>query len=136
MAVSKRLTRGRRTAHVVAACLYLVCRTEGTPRILWGLSGPLCGLAPTVRVAARLDGAGILGARPPALGEYAEVLHAMPPCLPSLGRGWPGLLTRSPPHSSASSRRESAPSLCLTAEPLLPLGTYLCPSSHSGAPPA
>lgn len=34
MAVSKHLTRGRRTAHVVAACLYLVCRTEGTPRIL------------------------------------------------------------------------------------------------------
>uniref|UniRef100_A0A8C7MA94 Transcription factor IIIB 90 kDa subunit n=1 Tax=Oncorhynchus kisutch TaxID=8019 RepID=A0A8C7MA94_ONCKI len=34
MAVCKRLTRGRRVAHVVAACLYLVCRTEGTPRIL------------------------------------------------------------------------------------------------------
>uniref|UniRef100_A0A8C7SM68 Transcription factor IIIB 90 kDa subunit n=1 Tax=Oncorhynchus mykiss TaxID=8022 RepID=A0A8C7SM68_ONCMY len=31
MAVCKRLTRGRRVAHVVAACLYLVCRTEGTP---------------------------------------------------------------------------------------------------------
>ena len=34
MAVTRRLTRGRRTAHVVAACLYLVCRTEGTARIL------------------------------------------------------------------------------------------------------
>ena len=34
MAVNRRLTRGRRTAHVVAACLYIVCRTEGTPRIL------------------------------------------------------------------------------------------------------
>lgn len=34
MAVSKHLTRGRRMAHVIAACLYLVCRTEGTPRIL------------------------------------------------------------------------------------------------------
>uniref|UniRef100_A0A4W5QVI7 Transcription factor TFIIB cyclin-like domain-containing protein n=1 Tax=Hucho hucho TaxID=62062 RepID=A0A4W5QVI7_9TELE len=34
MAVCKHLTRGRRVAHVVAACLYLVCRTEGTPRIL------------------------------------------------------------------------------------------------------
>ncbi|KAB0353499.1 hypothetical protein FD755_023802, partial [Muntiacus reevesi] len=33
MAVSKHLTRGRRMAHVVAACLYLVCRTEGTPRL-------------------------------------------------------------------------------------------------------
>lgn len=34
MAVSKHLTRGRKMAHVIAACLYLVCRTEGTPRIL------------------------------------------------------------------------------------------------------
>ncbi|KAK1791256.1 hypothetical protein P4O66_013271, partial [Electrophorus voltai] len=34
MALSKRLTRGRKSAHVIAACLYLVCRTEGTPRIL------------------------------------------------------------------------------------------------------
>ncbi|XP_017921349.1 PREDICTED: transcription factor IIIB 90 kDa subunit [Capra hircus] len=38
MAVSKHLTRGRRTAHVVAACLYLVCRTEGTPHMLLDLS--------------------------------------------------------------------------------------------------
>ena len=34
LAVNKRLTRGRKTNHVVAACLYLVCRTERTPRIL------------------------------------------------------------------------------------------------------
>lgn len=34
MALSKHLTRGRKSAHVLAACLYLVCRTEGTPRIL------------------------------------------------------------------------------------------------------
>lgn len=34
LAVSKRLTKGRRTNHVAAACLYLVCRTEKTPRIL------------------------------------------------------------------------------------------------------
>lgn len=33
LAVNKHLTRGRRTNHVVAACLYLVCRTEKTPRI-------------------------------------------------------------------------------------------------------
>uniref|UniRef100_A0A674CT22 Transcription factor IIIB 90 kDa subunit n=1 Tax=Salmo trutta TaxID=8032 RepID=A0A674CT22_SALTR len=38
MAVCKRLTRGRRVAHVVAACLYLVCRTEGTPHMLLDLS--------------------------------------------------------------------------------------------------
>ncbi|MGH0166327.1 UNVERIFIED_CONTAM: hypothetical protein FKN15_070245 [Acipenser sinensis] len=35
MAVSKQLTRGRKMSHVIAACLYLVCRTEGTPRILF-----------------------------------------------------------------------------------------------------
>uniref|UniRef100_A0A665X5N3 Transcription factor IIIB 90 kDa subunit n=1 Tax=Echeneis naucrates TaxID=173247 RepID=A0A665X5N3_ECHNA len=34
MVVNKHLTRGRKTEHVIAACLYLVCRTEGTPRIL------------------------------------------------------------------------------------------------------
>uniref|UniRef100_A0A452VKP8 Transcription factor IIIB 90 kDa subunit n=1 Tax=Ursus maritimus TaxID=29073 RepID=A0A452VKP8_URSMA len=40
MAVSKHLTRGRKMAHVIAACLYLVCRTEGTPRILFVASLP------------------------------------------------------------------------------------------------
>ncbi|KAI2657951.1 hypothetical protein cypCar_00021340 [Cyprinus carpio] len=34
MALCKHLTRGRKSSHVIAACLYLVCRTEGTPRIL------------------------------------------------------------------------------------------------------
>ncbi|XP_036431213.1 BRF1 RNA polymerase III transcription initiation factor subunit a [Colossoma macropomum] len=38
MALCKRLTRGRKSAHVVAACLYLVCRTEGTPHMLLDLS--------------------------------------------------------------------------------------------------
>ncbi|XP_038074218.1 transcription factor IIIB 90 kDa subunit-like [Patiria miniata] len=38
MAVSKKLTRGRKTSHIVAACLYLVCRTEGTPHMLLDLS--------------------------------------------------------------------------------------------------
>uniref|UniRef100_A0A4W4HIX4 Transcription factor IIIB 90 kDa subunit n=1 Tax=Electrophorus electricus TaxID=8005 RepID=A0A4W4HIX4_ELEEL len=38
MALSKRLTRGRKSAHVIAACLYLVCRTEGTPHMLLDLS--------------------------------------------------------------------------------------------------
>jgi len=32
MAVSKRFTSGRRTVHVIGACLYLVSRTEKTPR--------------------------------------------------------------------------------------------------------
>ncbi|XP_047668047.1 BRF1 RNA polymerase III transcription initiation factor subunit a isoform X2 [Tachysurus fulvidraco] len=38
MALCKRLTRGRKSAHVIAACLYLVCRTEGTPHMLLDLS--------------------------------------------------------------------------------------------------
>ncbi|XP_052342286.1 transcription factor IIIB 90 kDa subunit-like [Oncorhynchus keta] len=38
MAVCKHLTTGRRGAHVVAACLYLVCRTERTPHMLLDLS--------------------------------------------------------------------------------------------------
>ncbi|KAH3854173.1 hypothetical protein DPMN_096711 [Dreissena polymorpha] len=35
MAVSKQMTRGRKHTHVIAACLYLTCRAEKTPRILW-----------------------------------------------------------------------------------------------------
>ncbi|XP_068610259.1 BRF1 RNA polymerase III transcription initiation factor subunit b [Brachionichthys hirsutus] len=38
MVVSKHLTRGRKSEHVIAACLYLVCRTEGTPHMLLDLS--------------------------------------------------------------------------------------------------
>ncbi|KAF4089885.1 hypothetical protein AMELA_G00043380 [Ameiurus melas] len=38
MALCKHLTRGRKSAHVIAACLYLVCRTEGTPHMLLDLS--------------------------------------------------------------------------------------------------
>ncbi|XP_040917353.1 BRF1 RNA polymerase III transcription initiation factor subunit a [Toxotes jaculatrix] len=38
MALIKHLTRGRRASHVIAACLYLVCRTEGTPHMLLDLS--------------------------------------------------------------------------------------------------
>ncbi|XP_022087647.1 transcription factor IIIB 90 kDa subunit-like [Acanthaster planci] len=38
MAVSKKLTRGRKTSHIVAACLYLVCRIESTPHMLLDLS--------------------------------------------------------------------------------------------------
>uniref|UniRef100_A0A8C2X936 B-related factor 1 n=1 Tax=Cyclopterus lumpus TaxID=8103 RepID=A0A8C2X936_CYCLU len=38
MALMKHLTHGRKNAHVVAACLYLVCRTEGTPHMLLDLS--------------------------------------------------------------------------------------------------
>lgn len=34
MAVMQGVTRGRRSNHIVAACLYIVCRTEGTGRIL------------------------------------------------------------------------------------------------------
>ena len=38
MAVVKRLTRGRKSSHVIAACLYMVCRTEGTPHMLLDFS--------------------------------------------------------------------------------------------------
>ncbi|XP_051243666.1 transcription factor IIIB 90 kDa subunit [Dicentrarchus labrax] len=38
MALMKHLTRGRKSSHVVAACLYMVCRTEGTPHMLLDLS--------------------------------------------------------------------------------------------------
>ncbi|XP_069391612.1 BRF1 general transcription factor IIIB subunit a isoform X2 [Paralichthys olivaceus] len=38
MALNKHLTNGRKSAHVIAACLYLVCRTEGTPHMLLDLS--------------------------------------------------------------------------------------------------
>lgn len=57
MAVSKHLTRGRKMAHVVAACLYLVCRTEGTPRIL------CCGASRTSPVSAPC---GLRVGRPPS----------------------------------------------------------------------
>uniref|UniRef100_A0A8C3L2K9 Transcription factor IIIB 90 kDa subunit n=1 Tax=Chrysolophus pictus TaxID=9089 RepID=A0A8C3L2K9_CHRPC len=49
MAVSKHLTRGRKMTHVIAACLYLVCRTEGTPRIL----SQLCNMKVNVYVLGK-----------------------------------------------------------------------------------
>uniref|UniRef100_A0A3Q3GLP4 TFIIB-type domain-containing protein n=1 Tax=Kryptolebias marmoratus TaxID=37003 RepID=A0A3Q3GLP4_KRYMA len=49
MALNKSLTRGRKAAHVIAACIYLVCRTEGTPRILpAALSPVLCRSFPSL----------------------------------------------------------------------------------------
>ncbi|XP_042356484.1 LOW QUALITY PROTEIN: transcription factor IIIB 90 kDa subunit-like [Plectropomus leopardus] len=38
MALTKHLTRGRKASHVIAACIYMVCRTEGTPHMLLDLS--------------------------------------------------------------------------------------------------
>ncbi|XP_019734127.1 BRF1 general transcription factor IIIB subunit a [Hippocampus comes] len=38
MALAKHLTCGRKAAHLMAACIYLVCRTEGTPHMLLDLS--------------------------------------------------------------------------------------------------
>ena len=37
LAVQRGLTRGRKIRQVIAACLYLVCRTEGTPHLLLDL---------------------------------------------------------------------------------------------------
>jgi hypothetical protein len=42
MALQRQLTRGRRNTHVVAACVYMTCRTEGTPRILFFYSIRYC----------------------------------------------------------------------------------------------
>jgi len=38
LAVNRRLTQGRKTIHVVGACLYLVCRTEKTSHLLIDVS--------------------------------------------------------------------------------------------------
>ena len=35
MALTMNLTRGRKSSIIDTACLYLVCRSEGTPRILY-----------------------------------------------------------------------------------------------------
>lgn len=37
LAVQRGLTRGRKIRLVIAACIYLVCRTEGTPHMLLGM---------------------------------------------------------------------------------------------------
>ena len=34
MALSRNLTRGRKSTHVIAACVYITCRTEGTSHML------------------------------------------------------------------------------------------------------
>ncbi|XP_073997200.1 brf RNA polymerase III subunit isoform X1 [Rhodnius prolixus] len=34
MALSRHLTRGRRQTHLIAACVYITCRIEGTPHLL------------------------------------------------------------------------------------------------------
>ncbi|KAG8171703.1 hypothetical protein JTE90_025037, partial [Oedothorax gibbosus] len=34
LALTKHLTKGRKSTHVVAACVYMVCRKDGTSRIL------------------------------------------------------------------------------------------------------
>lgn len=39
--LAKRLTRGRKNSHVIAACIYIACRIEGTPHMLLDLSDVL-----------------------------------------------------------------------------------------------
>lgn len=41
MALQRQLTRGRKNTHVVAACVYMTCRTEGTPHMLIDFSDVL-----------------------------------------------------------------------------------------------
>lgn len=38
MALTRRLTHGRKHSHVIAACVYLACRVEATPHLLLDLS--------------------------------------------------------------------------------------------------
>lgn len=38
MALNRRLTHGRKHIHVIAACIYITCRSEGTPHMLLDLS--------------------------------------------------------------------------------------------------
>ncbi len=38
MALNRRLTQGRKHIHVVAACIYITCRSEGTSHLLLDLS--------------------------------------------------------------------------------------------------
>uniref|UniRef100_A0A8C6Q9D7 Transcription factor IIIB 90 kDa subunit n=1 Tax=Nannospalax galili TaxID=1026970 RepID=A0A8C6Q9D7_NANGA len=74
MAVSKHLTRGRKMAHVIAACLYLVCRTEGTPHMLLDLSDLLqVGVSACVHVYTL----GIMSATDPCLyiPRFAHLLE-------------------------------------------------------------
>eukprot|EP00088_Acartia_fossae_P003412 TRINITY_DN11429_c0_g1_i6.p1 TRINITY_DN11429_c0_g1~~TRINITY_DN11429_c0_g1_i6.p1 ORF type:complete len:706 (+),score=171.72 TRINITY_DN11429_c0_g1_i6:368-2485(+) len=41
LALSKHLTRGRKSSHVIAACVYITCRTEGTSHMLIDFSDVL-----------------------------------------------------------------------------------------------
>jgi transcription factor IIIB subunit 2 len=41
MALNRNLTRGRKSSIVDTACLYLVCRSEGTPHLLLDFSDVL-----------------------------------------------------------------------------------------------
>ncbi|BES88044.1 transcription factor IIIB 90 kDa [Nesidiocoris tenuis] len=41
MALNRNLTRGRKLTHVIAACVYITCRTEGTPHLLIDFSDVL-----------------------------------------------------------------------------------------------
>ena len=41
LALAKHLTRGRKSSHVIAACVYITCRTEGTAHMLIDFSDVL-----------------------------------------------------------------------------------------------
>ncbi|KAG8013466.1 Transcription factor IIIB 90 kDa subunit [Nibea albiflora] len=70
MALCKHLTRGRKSSHVIAACLYMVCRTEGTPRILTVHDVNVYVLGRTFLVLARE-----LCINAPAIGRHSTYLH-------------------------------------------------------------
>ena len=41
LALAKHLTGGRKSSHVIAACVYITCRTEGTSHMLIDFSDVL-----------------------------------------------------------------------------------------------
>ena len=52
----RNLTRGRKSTHVIAACVYITCRTEGTSHMLIDLSDILqVGFAMEVELTERIE---------------------------------------------------------------------------------
>ena len=41
LALSKGMTRGRKSSHIIAVCVYITCRTEGTSHMLIDFSDVL-----------------------------------------------------------------------------------------------
>ncbi|KAK9508679.1 hypothetical protein O3M35_006178 [Rhynocoris fuscipes] len=74
MALSRHLTRGRKQSHLIAACVYITCRIEGTPHLLIDFSEVLQICAFELgRTYIKLSQA--LCINVPALGESFKFLY-------------------------------------------------------------